>query len=487
MHAADTIVRNTFRFVWGSVMLFILLVSPVSAGQEAQYFGQLWEGQVPAGLITATTGDLSGNGVEELVLATPNTVYVYVWDDTTEQFTEYGTYQNFPAQITSLATAKALPTNDKDVLLVGMSGSGAIQMYTLDAENRTLRNEGTAGRLWNAVKQLLPIDSGDGEGAAILAQGVNGEVIVLQHVDGRFQQTWRTPFEASPEDVVAVGDVSEGETPIVVLGQPDGIVTTFGWQRAANNDNGIIVKLFENHPWGAVRSLDIVRQDVTGPLMSLFITTSRNILYEYEWDGQEMIHVDQWSYTLTPGRGEVLRVPQQDDRMWFTLEDNVLSLWRISSQQIQHVWDYPELVEWFTQTRDGTMIAYGADQTIRLFGPVTEHHVRVSKDGRTYPLQTEPIVEDDAVYLAASDIADILSLRSWLSREGRRLTGIAPWFQFFIIDAESQQISINGKQKQLDRETIFRYDTLYIPMSFVEQLGYVYEWIPQLRLLYIES
>lgn len=464
--------------------LFIVALALVAMPVHAAVLGEIWSGTPDGPVIAATMGDLNGDGMLELIVASLDRLDVYVWEPETYRYSKQLSRGGFPAPISAVATSKASdrPGND---LWVGMQGSGSIQRFSVGEDG--LVGHGTVARLWTSVSQLHAVDI-DADGRTdLLALGQDGVAVLLRSTENGFTQVWRTEAGEGADRRVAIGPYVPGPFPTLVFGKDQGQVSVFRWQPADTGtaQGGHLAKLAENYPWGIISAVDIV-PTADGQGADLYIATTQSLLYQYTWDGTTSRHVTQWSQTAanTAAQLQALRLPGLSSQLWVGIESGVLTAWRLATNGLQEIWrlNGEELV-WITQTDTGHLITFSRTGKLRVLGAVPDSHLRVERDGVGYALQHAPLFEEGTLFLSADDLSRILPVRAWTSRNGTRLAGVASWFQFFMIDAESETASINGRRRTLSAKARMVDDVLYIPIDFASELGFRYDLNIPLRAL----
>lgn len=480
--ATNTLYRIRTILIVGLLTLGILLPSgPPSIASN--HLGELWASQLDIPATTATMGDLTGDGVPELVVATPERLYIYTWDAKTLRYTEHINVGDFPAPIAALAAADATGAGSED-LWVGMQGSGSIQLYSL--QGPALVSRGTVGRLWSSVERLIPVDIDQDGKIDLLALGEDGLAVLLYNEGNAFRQIWRTPAGESADRYITVGNFMDNGLPAVITAKEQGRISIYQWEppdpSSSSRSMGGLVKRYENYPWGVIAALDLIPSG-DGEKEDLFIATSQNLLYRYAWGNGSSRHVGQWQQHLvnTVDHLQALYVPGLEQQQWLGLDDGLLKGWTLSSGGFQSTWKVPGVTAWFIQTGTGHLITFSEDRLLRVIGSVST--LRVERDGTGYELQFEPLIEDGELLLAAKDLSRILPLTSWTTRSGTRFSGVASFFQFFVVDAGSDIASINGRSKQLLPAPRMVDDEMYLPLAFAELLGFDYEWVEALSSL----
>lgn len=481
--ASVTPPKSVSQRIWLLVVVCIGLAASVvcfSNAAEAR-IGALWSARLAVQAKTATLGDLTGDGIPELIVASENRVHVYVWDEKTYGYIEQMSFNGFPAAISVLAVGRPFG-DERSALWVGMHGSGPIQLYTL--QEHALVHHGTIGRLWSDVEELYPVDI-DGNGAEdLVALGADGVVSLWYNENGSFRQAWRTPPSEEPDRYVAVGDYFGSDRPALVTAKERGRVMIYEWQESPTGEAGTLVKRHENYPWGVIASVDLIPV-ASGGRADLFIATDQNLLYRYSWQGGVSRLVDQWNQNVLHTAEWVEAIPTGASAgpLWLGLKDNTLRSWRLTPAGLEPAWGLPAGTEWIAQSPSGHLIVFDATGLLRVLGPVPDDFLRVERGGEGYRLQYPPIFEGDEVFLAAADWARILSLRAWSSRGGNRYSGLASLFTFFIVDAGSDVVSVNGRSRVLSAAPRLVDGQMYLPLSFAEALGFTYEWFAPLRHL----
>lgn len=482
--------RAAFLLVPGSALglhvpaflLFVLALLTIPV--HSAVLGEIWSGNPDLKAIGATMGDLNGDGHLELVIAASDRLELYIWEPDAQRFSRQMSVGGFPAPISAITTSVAADREGHD-LWVGMQGSGSIQRFSLGEHG--LVGYGTVARLWTSVAELHAVDI-DADGRTdLLALGQDGVAVLLRNGEDGFTQVWRTAVGDGPDRRVAVGSYAPGPYPTLVFGKEQGQVAIYRWRPAADGagQGGVLERLAENYPWGIISAVDLVPR-ADGQSADLYIATTQSLLYKYAWDGSTSRHITQWSQTAanTATQLQALRMPDLATPLWVGLHSDVLTVWQLGQSGLREIWRLPdEELAWITQTGTGHLITYAKDGTLRVIGAVPASYLRVERDGVGYTLRHEPLFLDGQLFLSAQDLTDILPVRAWTSRNGTRLTGVASWFQFFIVDADSATISINGRQRPLAAPARMEGDVLYVPVDFATQLGFGYELIEPIRSL----
>lgn len=482
--AARTTLYRACRSRAVSVLLLVATLL-VSWSSHAMVLGEVWSSHLKSGAVDATVGDLDGDGVLDVIVAAPDSLTIFTWNTDEDRYQPIMNVEGFAAPISAVATAD-ITGNGRDDIWVGLRGSGSIQRYSFNGEGLT--GHGTVTRLWNSVSQLRAVDI-DADGRSdLIALGEDGVAILLHNTPGGFEQVWRTPAGEGADRFITIGQYTASGLPAIVIGKAQGQVSIYQWESEtdlAGQTTGTLVRAFENYPWGIIGSVDLVPNSATGR-SDLYITTSQNLLYRYSWDGTGSRHAAQWPQYIvnTTTHLQALRIPEVPT-LWVGLEGQQLAAWDRTSRGLEQVWKLPDTLEWITQTETGHLITFASDGRIRLLGGVPDTYLRVQRDDKGFSLEHPALVDNDELFLAASDMARILSLRGWSSRGGTRFTGVASWFQFFIIDAGSDTASINGRRRTLSAPARVHEDVLYLPISFAEALGFEYEWVRPIRSLTI--
>lgn len=450
---------------------------------QAGALGELWSDWIEVPAVTATLGDLDGDGTPELIVASSDEVYVYRWHPQDHRYVKHMAAGNFPAPISALA-ASDTSGSGRDDLWVGLRGSGSIQRYTLSEHG--LVNLGSVGRLWSSIRTLYPADV-DADGLPdLLALSEAGVTALYRNEGETFREVWRTPPGPDPDRFVAVGPYIDGPVPTVVIGKSQGTVAVYQWRTdpaAAGGAPGTLTKVFENYPWGAIGALDLVT-DAAGK-GQLYVATGQNLLYRYTWEKNASVHTGLWpQYVMNTGAAlQALRVPGLAEQLWLSLEGERLQAWRLEAGGLRALWELPDHVAWAVQTPSGYLITYAADGLLRVIGPVDDTYLRVQRGGKGFALSAPALITGGELYIAADDLVRVLGLRAWQTRQGTRLVGVAPLFQFFIVDAGAPNASVNGRARPLSSPARVHGGRLYLPVSFAALLGYEYTWVEPIRSL----
>lgn len=362
---------------------------------------------------------------------------------------------------------------------LGMDGSGPLQRLSFSDEG--VVNHGTAARLWTRVARLETVDiDGDG-GDDLLALGQDGTVVLFRSTGGQLTPVWRTEVPDPPQRFVAVGNYIDQGLPSIAIAKEQGPVTIYRW----TSEGDRLLKVAENYPWGHVRLFDMVPSG--SGQSDLFVATTQNLLYRYSWDGGTSRLVDQWEQDITNVADalQALPTPNRNDTIWVGLEKGLLTAWRLDDDGFHRLWQLPEPMRWLSLSRQGYLITFSESNRLRVIAWQPEDYLLIEMEGRGYRPEHPPLMEGDELYIAAKDLVAVLPIKAWSTKGGSRLSGVAGWFQFFIIDADAETAWINGRSRTLANPARRVDGQLYLPLSFLTMLGFDYEWFPPIRWLHL--
>lgn len=476
-----------------SVLLFPI---PTWALEAPPRLGAWWTGTLPLGTTDAVLGDFLGDGAAQLAVAAGDRVHLYVWDEEAAQYTPHFSVAGFPAPVASLASADFTGDGNAD-LWIGTDGSGVIQIYSVQGQSLVL--QASVGRLWGRVAEMIPVDLTQNGRPDLLARNTDGVAYIFLQDETGFHPWWRTPPGAPPDHHIAAADLTGDGHAEIVLGKGQGYVGVYRWVPplaalpSVDEDGGPegsasvpilpadLMLVAEHFPWGALHTLDIADVDGDGH-PEIVVATDRQLMYAYGWHGGRHDLQTQWGFTdsstgiesLYRSGGAPLLVGLVGDRA---------HVWHATEPEVQTVWTSPRATRALHRVGDGAFLLLEQTGQAALIGVVAGDYIRLVHAGRALQAQRPPLVEGDTVWLAAEDWQRILTLRAWFTRGGERLTGVAPGFQFFIVDADSRTAWVNGRQSDLGAQTRMVDGHLYIPTSFAVKLGYDAEWSAALRTL----
>src|SRR5690606_26291926 len=148
-----------------------------------------------------------------------------------------------------------------------------------------------------------------------------------------------------------------------------------------------------------------------------------------------------------------------------------VAVWEYAGAAWHLRWEVPVPLVAVVQSPTGSIGLWTAEGALHIVEPAVSGALRTVRPGEAYTPAHPGLAEAGHVWLAAEDWRELIgSSISWITRGGTRWTGVAAGFQFFVVDAGSAEVTVNGWKRMMPVPARFEDDLLYVPVAFLELL-----------------
>lgn len=463
----------------GAIFATLLLTFSLVPGARAATLIPVAE--LPFGNATAATFvDVFGDGHAQLLLTGPRGISLYsppqgpgrtVWQ-------ALAALPPLPAPATAVAAADV--TGDGiDEIVVGTAQAGAVYVIRRTGTGWTLL--GQTSYMWSPVQSLYSADlSGDGK-AEIIAFSADGDVVVYGWEDLALTTMWRLPADVGPVSHVSVADlVGDGKSQLIVAEQ-GGRISVWQWP--------LDEPLWQTYVWGLPTSMAVTLGRANGP-GELIVTTSERLLYSHRWNGERFVATGaplndaRLPFTfMSP-----IRFP--GDASTYLLANNAegLGLWRLvgtSLARIDQGWaDEPS---WAVQVPGReTFIVAEARHPVSVWERRPTDYFRLSVDGIPRPLNDPPLFRQSQVMLSARDWAAALSMQVYWDAPARRLTAVRG-YDYAITTMDEWEVILPEGRRGVTIAPVLQSGRTYMPPEFPAWFDLDYRWDARRRVLDVRT
>jgi hypothetical protein len=473
--------------------------------------------ELVAGNVSWAVGHPNGKG-EPAQVAVVADGRVYLFDLGADTLVFQRELIGFPQKVTSLALAD-YDGDGRDDLWVGMAGSGALYVYSLQ-EGYALLAEG--GRTWSDVKQILTPDlDGDGFADAVLRTASGTIAIFLRRPEGLVSVKIPSAMSSRLDKVafMAAGDVDQDGHDELILARDRSYVTMWRWVKTADDsvatalqlgakstgsagnplaekrrlrpmpatDSGELYNCWEWYPDNPIQYLDIAALGSnTAP--KLLVGTRQGVLYFFDAVGTALQSAGSitasWVSSLqyvSPWRSDV------STQMISNLGDKI-GIWQVQINKdgnwyYQLIWqnDYSIKASMIMNTND-KLLALAKDG-LHVLRRIPQNYIRVIHAGVDVNANVSPIYQGGTLYLPANTVwKDLLGLQlSWNAAE-KQLT-VMRGLRLLIVVSDSTAAIVDDVLVYLPNPPIIKQNVLYLPLEAVRLIAPEIDWQPRIRLL----
>lgn len=419
--------------------------------------------------------DVTGDGAPELVLAGEQGVGVLAVPGH-----DHGGFKDPLALLPPLPSPPTaigggdLTGDGVPELVVGTGNAGAVYVFGWAGHRWTLL--GQTPYMWSPVRALHGADlDGDGRDELVVLAG-SGELVVLAWKDRAWHVLWRSPAGWSPVLHVHPADLTGEGRPQLVVADQAGAVAVWRWP--------LVEPLAQGFVWGTPVSMAVELRE-TGP-PQLLITTTERLLYRFLWQDEQLLPVGTpiFDERLPFDALQPVRWPGEPRASLASLYAGGLGLWRVSGSSLELLADgRPQGPRWLLADGAGERIIVGEDaHPASLWERRPANFLRLTFNGAPAPLQDAPVFQDDHVLLSLRDWANILGLTLYWDSERQRLTAVGPR-GFVILTMGNPESWSHLGIRPLSAAPLLRSGRTYAPPDVALLFGAAVQWDPRRREL----
>ena len=462
---------------WLGWLLAVALIGQAAAGPQAAANALVHEADLPFGPATAAAWvDVDGDGQSELVLTGPEGLAVFAPPPAAGDATTWLNLAQLPA-LPSPPTAVGSGDVTGDgvpELVVGTANAGAVYVFAWTGRRWTLL--GQTPYLWSPVSALAAGDpDGDGRDELVVLSEA-GELVVLGWRERVWQVLWRSPAGWSPVLHFQLADLGGDGRPGLIVTDQASAVTVWRWPMTEPAAQAFV--------WGTPVSLAVDLHTAGAP--QVLVATDERLLYRYTWQDQQLVPAGTPLYdTRLPfdfmqpvrWRGE----PRVSVASQYA---GGLGLWRVTPSTLELWASGPPLaLRWLLADGDGERLIVGERaRPVSVWSRRPADYLAFSVNGAPWALQDPPVVQGEHVLISMRDWASLLGLSlHWEAAEQRLTARGAQGFIVLVIGA--REAFSHAGPVPLAVAPVLRSGRTYGPPEVAAAFGASVSWDPRRREL----
>lgn len=474
----STLARRALCF-----MLLSLLANTVTSARALIPVHDLSFGQAD----TAAFIDLFGDGRLDLLVAGPEGIALFATPEnplSDEDWHELLRLPPLPQPITA-AVAADVTGDGVNELVLGTGQAGAV--YVLRRTGTGWKVLAQTSYLWSPVHTLEAADlSGDGK-ADIVVLSADGRVNVFGWEHPTLQNIGQLPADSG--GITHIGTVAKaGRTGQLVTAERNGRVAAWTWPLAAPS--------WETYVWGLPASLTVLREpsppaggDVAAAARdTVIVTTDERLLYNFRADGEGLastgspLHDIRLPFSLA----ESVKLPGDAGKYIFASGADGLGLWRVTGTGITFIdRGWAEKVLWAQAIPDtDTFIVRETDRPLTLWERKPTNYLRFSVNGINRNVTDPPLFKQSQVMLSARDWASALNMRTYWDAPEQQLT-LVRGFEFAVTTMNEWHVLLPNGRRTVSMPAVNEGGRTYMPPELPAWFSFDYRWDPRTRNLQV--
>lgn len=458
-------------------MLLLLLLLGAANGSITANAATLVPGaqlsDTPA--VAAAVADLFQDGGRQLLLVGETGIEIVP----TTGGPRLGQIEPLPAPAVSIATGD-ITGDGLDEIIIGTDQAGAV--FALGWTGGRWALLGQSPYMWSSVVKLLTVDvTGDGR-ADIVALNETGQLALFSWQARSIQNVWQSPADSAPVVDVALLDdgVSTGQ-PIIVVADEEGRISAWQWPFRA--------PLATVFVWGTPTAMAAFPVE-GGAGGQIAVSTARGLLYRYEWDGSGFRTT---SSPLDDPRlpfdfMEPLSFSGSETPHVIAQNAGGFGLWRLAAGGLGFVAEgWPRQPLWVAAVPGSDDIIVGeARGPVAAWNETPGDYVRLTVDGTEHDLRDGVRKQGDLVLLSARDWSRVLGTSMYWDADEQRLTFVGH-DRYAIVTVGSDEVWLPEGHRAATITPFIDDGRTYVPPEFPAWFGFDYEWDARRRELRVVS
>ena len=462
---------------WLAWLLAAALLCQAAKAPSAAANALVHEADLPFGPAAAAAWvDVTADSQPELVLAGPEGLAVFAPPPAAGDATTWLALARLPA-LPSPPTAVGSGDVTGDgvpELVVGTGNAGAAYVFAWTGRRWTLL--GQTPYLWSPVRAVATGDlDGDGrDELALLSEA--GELVVLGWRERSWHVLWRSPTGWSPVLNVQLADVAGDGRPRLVMTDQAGAVTVWRWPMTEPVAQAFV--------WGTPVSVAVDLNTPGAP--QVLVATDERLLYRYAWQDQGLTPTGTPLYDnrLPFDLMQPVRWRGEPRATVVSHYAGGIGLWRVTASTLELLASSPPLaLRWLLVDGDGERLIVGeAARPVSIWGRRPEDYLAFSVNGAPRALQDPPVFQGEHVLLSMRDWASLLGLSLYWEAAEQRLTA-AGRGGFVVLVVGSRDAFSHAGPVPLPVAPLVRFGRTYCPPELAAVFGASVSWDPRRREL----
>lgn len=428
--------------------------------------------------IAAALVDVTGDGEPELVVAGEDGIGLLVLPGAVggSAWQMISLLPPLPAPATAVGGGDVTGDGVPD-LVVGTGNAGSVYVFSWTGRRWTLL--GQTPYLWSPVRSLDVGDLDRDGRAELIVVTQAGELVVFGWRGRSWQTLFRSPAQWPPVLHAQLADVTGTGWPQLVIADQSGALAIWPWP--------LVEPLAQGFVWGTPISVAVVDWDGSGT-PQVTVTTSERLLYRFVWRDQGLVPVGSPIYDqrLPFEFMRPLRWAGETRTSVVARYAGGLGLWRITSSGLELVASGAAEPAWALPGPGQRLLVGEPTRPASVWRRVAGDYLSLRIDGTPRTFLDPPVFQSDQILVSMRDWAAILGLTLYWDAGAQRLT-VLGGNRFAILTMGDPAAWFSDGIRMLPVAPVLRSGRTYAPPAVAEAFGARVQWDPRRRELVLKT